>query len=134
MDTIKLDFIIGSSRSILFRNLSTPEGLSDWFADKVDIVGNKFIFEWDEEEQREAELIYKKDNEEIHFKWLDGEGEFKFILDKDGMTNELILVVEESFYMDDDDQVDNEQYMPDEGDLALWEKLISRLRISIGAR
>jgi len=44
MEKFELEYIIKSSPAILFNYLSTPDGLSQWFADNVNIKDNKFYF------------------------------------------------------------------------------------------
>jgi len=49
-----------SSPQLLFQYLSTPSGLSEWFADNVNSRGELFIFIWDDSEEK-AKLIQKKE-------------------------------------------------------------------------
>ena len=48
---IELEYIFSSSVKVLFSRLSTPAGLSEWFADDVFQKGNQFIFIWNGSEQ-----------------------------------------------------------------------------------
>ena len=50
--------------------LSTPEGLSEWFADNVTVEGDIFIFFWDKTEAR-ARQSYVRENKAVRFEWLD---------------------------------------------------------------
>ena len=50
---IELEYIFSSSVQVLFSRLSTPAGLSEWFADDVFQKGNQFIFIWNAEEEDE---------------------------------------------------------------------------------
>ena len=52
--SIEYDF--HSSPQLLFQYLSTPSGLSEWFADNVNSRGELFIFIWDDSEEQ-AKLI-----------------------------------------------------------------------------
>ena len=65
---IRLEYPIKSSPAILYNSISTPSGLSTWFADDVDIYNNNYKFKWDGEEQI-AELIKKTASKGIKFRW-----------------------------------------------------------------
>ena len=40
-----MEFVLNScSHSVLWRAVSTPSGLGDWFADEVKLVGEKWVF------------------------------------------------------------------------------------------
>ena len=58
----QIEFPIRSSLRILFNQISTPSGLSEWFADNVNLNGKKYTFIWDGDEQ-DAELLNKKNNQ-----------------------------------------------------------------------
>ena len=58
---IELEYIFSSSVKVLFSRLSTPAGLSEWFADDVFQKGNQFIFIWNGSEQP-ATLVELKSN------------------------------------------------------------------------
>ena len=49
-DRIKfeMEFPIKVSQKLLFQYISTPSGLSEWFADNVNSRGEIFIFIWDD--------------------------------------------------------------------------------------
>mgnify|MGYP003303062039 CR=1 FL=1 len=57
----QIEFPIRSSLRILFNQISTPSGLSEWFADNVNLNGKNYTFFWDGDEQ-DAELLSKKNN------------------------------------------------------------------------
>ena len=56
---IELEYIFSSSVKVLFSRLSTPAGLSEWFADDVFQKGNQFIFIWNGSEQPATRRIEK---------------------------------------------------------------------------
>ena len=60
----QIEFPIRSSLRILYNQISTPSGLSEWFADNVNLNGKNYTFFWDGDEQ-EAELLSKKNNQSI---------------------------------------------------------------------
>ena len=90
----QLDFPIRSSVNILFSCLSTPSGLSEWFADDVNCTKNSYTFFWDGSEQ-EAELITVSNNYFIKFRWMDFPDDtyFEFRIEVDEITNDVILRV-----------------------------------------
>ena len=120
----QIEFPMRSSLRILFNQISTPSGLSEWFADNVNLNGKKYTFFWDGDEQ-EAELISKKNNQGIKFRWTDEPSdtffELKIIVDE--ITQDISLIVTD-FAEDEEDE--------EEGRL-LWDKQIEKLRQSIGS-
>lgn len=82
-----------SSPKILFKFLSNPESLQEWFADKVNIEHNVFSFVWDGEEEQ-AEMLEFKESEQIRFQWINGErmgASFGFRIQKDDLTGGVAL-------------------------------------------
>ena len=49
---VKMEFPMRSSPKILYGFLSTPSGLSEWFADNVKSRGEFFTFIWDDSEEK----------------------------------------------------------------------------------
>jgi len=94
MEKYELEFQIRSSVNILFNCLSTPSGLSEWFADDVNCTKNTYTFFWDNSEQ-EAELITVSNNYFIKFRWIDYPDNtfFEFRIEVDEITNDVILRV-----------------------------------------
>ena len=120
----QIEFPIRSSLRILFNQISTPSGLSEWFADNVNLKGNSYTFFWDGDEQ-EAELLSKKNNQSIKFRWIDEPKdtffELKIIIDD--ITQDISLIITD-FAEDEEDE--------EEAKL-LWNKQIEKLRHSIGS-
>ena len=48
--SVEYDF--QASPQLLFQYLSTPSGLSEWFADNVNSRGENFVFIWDDTEEK----------------------------------------------------------------------------------
>tara|TARA_Y100001968_G_scaffold277311_1_gene272081 strand:- start:4931 stop:5332 length:402 start_codon:yes stop_codon:yes gene_type:complete len=90
----ELEFQIRSSVSILFNCLSTPSGLSEWFADDVNCNRKIYTFIWGDAEQ-DAELITSSKNYLVKFRWLDFPEKtfFEFKIEIDGITNDVVLKV-----------------------------------------
>lgn len=94
MKKFELEFHIRSSVNILFNSLSTPSGLSEWFADDVNCTKDTFTFIWDGSEQ-DAKLLTISNNYFIKFRWLDYPENtfFEFRIEVDEITNDVILKV-----------------------------------------
>ena len=56
----EIEFPIHASPQLLFQYISTPSGLSEWFADNVNSRGELFTFIWDGSEES-AKMLTKKD-------------------------------------------------------------------------
>jgi uncharacterized protein YndB with AHSA1/START domain len=92
-----LEYPVRCSPSILFEFLSTPAGLGEWFADKVD--ENKehiFSFSWTNSVEK-AELVEMQENKYVRFHWLNSPDEeyFEFQIEKSEVTNQTILVIKD---------------------------------------
>ena len=120
----QIEFPIRSSLRILFNQISTPSGLSEWFADNVNLNGKNYTFIWDGDEQ-DAELLSKKNNQSIKFRWTDEPKDtyFEFKIVVDDITQDISLIITD-FAEDEEDE--------EEAKL-LWNKQIEKLRQSIGS-
>lgn len=92
-----LEYPVRSSPNILFEFLSTPAGLGEWFADKVD--ENKehiFTFTWKDSSEK-AQLVEMQENKFVRFKWLEAPKDeyFEFEIDKSEVTNQTILIIKD---------------------------------------
>ena len=126
-DLIKysIEIPINSSVNVLYKRLSTPSGLAEWFADNVNLKNNVFTFFWDDSDQS-AKILKKKSNKFVQFKWLDDEEKesfFEFKIQVDEMTSDVSLIITD-FAEDKKDQ--EEQTM-------LWEQQIQNLKMAIGS-
>jgi uncharacterized protein YndB with AHSA1/START domain len=91
-----LEFPVRCSPVILYEFLSTPAGLQEWFADKVDDRDNIFSFTWNGSTDK-AEVLEKEQDKFIKFHWLHMPKEeyFEFRIEKSEVTNQTILVVKD---------------------------------------
>ena len=48
----EIEFPINSSPQLLYQYISTPSGLSEWFADNVNSRGEFFTFIWNDSEEK----------------------------------------------------------------------------------
>lgn len=89
-----LEYRFNVSPRMLYSMLSTSEGLSVWFADRVVSANNHFQFFWDEEENT-AELTHIKEFENLRFEWIKGESDkyFEFHINSDSIDNETTLLI-----------------------------------------
>tara|TARA_Y200000002_G_scaffold85972_1_gene68432 strand:+ start:2760 stop:3149 length:390 start_codon:yes stop_codon:yes gene_type:complete len=126
-DRIKfeMEFPIKVSQKLLFQYISTPSGLSEWFADNVNSRGEIFIFIWDDSEES-AKLIRKNNNEKIQFQWLDDEDSnyyFELRIQFDEITKDVSLIVTD--FADDEEEVEESKL--------LWTNQISDLKKVLGS-
>jgi len=89
-----LEYPVRCSPSILFEFLSTPAGLQEWFADKVDERDSVFSFSWNGSVDK-AEVLETVEDKSIKFHWLHAPKEefFEFFIEKSEVTNQTILTV-----------------------------------------
>lgn len=124
--SFELEFLLKTSPKVLENMLSTPSGLSEWFADDVNIKGDIFTFFWDGS-QEEARILTKKLNGKVKFQWLSDEEDgndvyFEIRYEVDPMTKAVILKITDFAEPDEIEEVQQ-----------LWEQQISDLKRVLGA-
>ena len=122
----ELEFPIQSSPQLLYQYISTPSGLSEWFADNVNSRGEFFTFIWDDSEEK-ARLASIKSGERIKFKWLDENGNeteyfFEMKILEDEITKDVSIVVSDFAFADELEE-----------SKLLWENQISDLKHVLGS-
>ncbi|RWX00827.1 START-like domain-containing protein [Flavobacterium cerinum] len=122
----ELEFPITSSPQLLYQYISTPSGLSEWFADNVNSRGEFFTFIWDDSEEK-ARMSSKKTGEKVKFRWVDddnNDGEYYFELRilVDEITKDVSLMVVD--FAEEDDLQESKQ---------LWENQVSDLKHVLGS-
>lgn len=125
MEKTKLDleYIIRTSDHILYNCISTPSGLEEWFADEVNIRGDVFTFIW-EGEERKAQLMSTKKNQNVKFHWLEDGKEktyFEMRIKIDEMTGEVALLVTD--FCENGDEEETKM---------LWDSSVENLKRTIG--
>ena len=122
----ELEFPITSSPQLLYQYISTPSGLSEWFADNVNSRGEFFTFIWDDSEEK-ARLSSKKTGEKVKFRWVDDEDKdsdyfFELRILVDEITKDVSLMVVD--FAEENDIQESKQ---------LWENQVSDLKHVLGS-
>ena len=118
------EYSINASRKMLFPYISTASGLSQWFADDVNITEDKvYTMLWDGEVNR-ARIVSIKANQHIKFEF-EGEDDddlnsIEIRLEMNELTQEVYIKITD--YSDIDDQEVSD----------LWEGLIHDLQEIVG--
>ena len=125
-DKIKFDieFTIQASPQLIYQYISTPSGLSEWFADNVNSRGEFFTFIWDDSEEK-AKLISKKSGERIKFRWVNEDDQTSFFeikIQVDEITKDVSLIITD---FAEEDEVEEAKM--------LWENQISSLKQVLGS-
>jgi uncharacterized protein YndB with AHSA1/START domain len=123
-EKFEIEYMINTSPVILYNRLSTPSGLSEWFADDVNVEGNVFLFKWKGTEQK-AQQLQRKENKSARYHWLDDEDEqtyFEFRINVDELTGETALVITDFIEPDE---------LEDARDL--WDQQIESLKHGLGS-
>lgn len=121
----EMEFPIHASPSLLYQYISTPSGLSEWYADNVNSRGELFTFIWEGSEEK-AKLVSKKSDERVKFKWLDDEDTpyfFEIRIQVDEITKDVSIMITD--FAEDEDEIE-------EGKM-LWENMISNLKQVLGS-
>ena len=121
----EMEFPIKVSQKLLYQYISTPSGLSEWFADNVNSRGEIFIFIWNDSEES-AKLIRKINNEKIQFQWLDDEETdcyFELRIQFDEITKDVSLIVTD--FAEDEEEIEESKL--------LWTNQISDLKKVLGS-
>lgn len=119
-----LEYPIRSSPTILYEFLSTPVGLQEWFADKVDQRDNTFYFDWNGSVDV-AEQIEAFENLYVRYRWEHYAPDefFEFRIEISPVTNETILRI--SDFADDKSEIKDQE--------RLWSSQVADLKHRIGA-
>lgn len=124
--SFSLEYDFHASPQLLFQYLSTPSGLSEWFADNVNSRGEQFTFIWDDSEET-ALLLQKKNNDKVKFQWQNDEEDdedyyFEFKIQVDEITKDVSLIVTD--FAEEDELEESKM---------LWDNLVSDLKQVLGA-
>lgn len=120
----ELEFPIHASPQLLYQYISTPSGLSEWFADNVNSRGELYKFIWDGTEEH-AKLVTKKSGERIKFKWSaddDSPYFFEIRIQVDEITKDVSIMITD---FSEEDEIDEAKMF--------WENQISDLKQVLGS-
>nr|WP_315199425.1 START-like domain-containing protein [uncultured Flavobacterium sp.] len=122
----EIEFPINSSPQLLYQYISTPSGLSEWFADNVNSRGEFFTFIWNDSQEK-ARLASKKSGEKVKFKWVDENNKdteyfFELNILVDELTKDVSLMVVDFAHKEELEEATQ-----------LWENQISDLKHVIGS-
>jgi len=120
--------LITNSESILWQLISTADGLALWVADDVKLHGKTLEFTWgnvwSHHEIRQAEILEKKKNKYIRFRWIDEVDDNAYIelkILRTDLTNDFILSITDFALSEDVEQL-----------TGLWEDDLERLHRATG--
>ena len=122
----EIEFPINSSPQLLYQYISTPSGLSEWFADNVNSRGEFFTFIWNDSQEK-ARLASKKSGEKVKFRWVDENNKdteyfFELNILEDELTKDVSLMVVDFAHKEELEEATQ-----------LWENQISDLKHVIGS-
>jgi len=122
----EMEFPIQVSPSLLYQYISTPSGLSEWFADNVNSRGELFTFIWEGSEEQ-AKLLTKKSDDRIKLRWVEDDEDglsyyFEMKIQVDEITKDVSLMITD---FAEEDEVD-------EGKM-LWDNMVSDLKQILGS-
>ena len=112
-----------AGKTSLWNYISTPDGLSEWFADDVTANNNIYTFIW-HDYPNEAELIAINPNNYIRFQWIedaDDESYFELRVHKIELTGGVMLEI-----------TDFAEAHEREDAIVLWETQIKILKRILG--
>lgn len=111
------------SRRSLWNHLTTPPGLSAWFADDVTINDNTYVFKWNRDEQ-EAEVLSVKPEISIRYRWTDEEEDnvySEFLIHTVELTGATALEITD--FAEPDEKKDS---------INLWDSQVYELKRTLG--
>jgi uncharacterized protein YndB with AHSA1/START domain len=121
-----LEYVLKTSPKVLDSIISTPDGLSEWFADDVIVKDEIYTFFWDGSEEQ-ARLVSRKPGEGIKWQWLHDEDDepeafFEMRYTIDPITKAVIFTLTDFAEPSEKEQV-----------ARLWGSHVSDLRRVLGA-
>ena len=122
----EIEYLFKTLPRILENMIASPSGLSEWFADDVNLKDDIFSFEWDGNIEK-ARLVNHKVNSKIRFRWLTDEEEgldtyFEISYSVDPMTSSVAVNVTDFAYKEDKESA-----------ILLWDQQIQNLKRILGA-
>ncbi|HIP36444.1 MAG TPA: SRPBCC domain-containing protein [Crocinitomix sp.] len=122
----QMEFEVKSSTHILYNMIKTPSGLSEWFADDVNVKDDNYTFIWDGSEEV-AKLLNSKKGEYVRFQWEEDVEEgnknfFEIKIKIDELTNDKAIIITD---FAEEDEIEEAKLF--------WQNQISELKMVIGS-
>ena len=116
--------MMGTPPSLLWMYVATPSGLDQWFADKVEQDGKKFVFYWDKY-PTEAVQLSACSGERAKFRWVEEEDKsyFEFKISVSEFNGHTMLTV-----------IDFAEDGEEDESKALWNKQLKVLKRKLGCK
>lgn len=121
MQKVELQYILNTTPSMLYKHLSTPEGLALWFADDVVINNDLYVFKWIGYEEA-AKCSFNSKKMSIKIDWVDEDKMIEFNIEKNSITNDLMLNICDT--IEDEDSPEDTKM--------LWDSQIKLLKRRLG--
>lgn len=120
----EMEFVMRCSEPLLYDFFTAPSGLSEWFADNVNIRDGLYTFFWEGSKQ-EANLIALKEDSFAKYQWVDkNDGSyFLFRIQTDDLTGDVSLMITDFAETKDDETSAR----------LLWETQVEKLKKKIGS-
>lgn len=120
-----IEFVLGNaSQKSVWRMLTEPTAMEQWFADSVKLKDNSFYtFKWGENEQ-EAEMVLKRPIDQVRYNWLAADRAdvyFEFRIHKLELSRVIALEVTDFALAEEKDDA-----------IFLWETQIDLLKRKLG--
>ena len=121
-----IEFVMGrASQASLWKMISRIDGLSQWFADEVEVNDDEtvYTFHWGKS-SNQAQVVHEKPQSNIRYRWMDEDDDsyyFEFRIHKLELSRELALQVTDFASADE------------KGDaISLWEAQIEEMMRQLG--
>lgn len=120
------EHLLQTSPKVLNNMIMTPSGLSEWFADDVNVKDDIYTFYWDGSEES-ARLLSQKSNSHLRLRWLEDEDEgldtfLEMRFEVDPMTKAVVFHL--TSFAEEDELEETQLY---------WENTIGELKRVLGA-
>lgn len=124
-EKICIEYVFGKvSKASLWNQLTTPLGLSAWFADNVSVKNNEYTFRWHKDYIQKARAILVIPEVKIRYRWeeeTDTSAYFEFSIHTMELTRTTALKIIDFAEPDDKSST-----------LELWDSQIDTLRRTLG--
>ena len=124
-EMINIEYILDNvSQLSLWNQLTTPLGLSAWFADKVSVKNSEYTFKWHKEYIQKAKAVLIIPEVKIRYRWeeeTDASAYFEFAIQTMELTKTTALRVTD--FVEPDDKSSS---------IELWNSQIDTLKRTLG--